>query len=79
MNKALQYRLKIVAICLGVAFSAGLGVYIWCYMLGNCSGECIVIGQDVDSVCLHTAIRFGLAVLAACTVGYRVWVFFRYK
>jgi len=71
----LTRRLQLFIAALVSGLIVGILTYIWCYTLGSCSGDCIVVGYSVSAVCLTTAIKAFLGTFLAVLVA--VYVFRR--
>ena len=47
-----------------------LGVYIWCFSQGSCTGECVAVGYVVAQTCLGLALKTLVSLLLATGVAF---------
>lgn len=66
---SLSSRQKLGLIFGGEILTA-LGVYIWCYSHGACSGPCISVGYIVGNLCLALALKILVALIISTLIGH---------
>lgn len=60
LSRRAQFGLAVL-----VEFIIALGVYMWCFSQGSCTGECVAVGYVVAQTCLGLALKTLAALLLA--------------